>query len=313
MNRRKCRRLLMILSGALLMLAALLLAFRNLWEERRAGCEAERVLTALRAALPETARQEDMVTLTVTDAAGNAVDWPMDASGAPMAWPLDGDGQPVAGMTDAAGRTVRWPAADGGRWTVTAAGLLPWATGSDGVTAQWPLNLRGLPCTLAELRAEWTRLTAGMRDLLAQPDFVLNPGKEMPTVSVDGSDCIGVLEVPALELSLPVMSGWSYPKLRIAPCRFEGSAYSGDLIVAGHNYARHFGGLKRLSAGDEVRFTDAAGNVFVYAVLRVDTLSGGDADGMRAGEWDLTLFTCTYGGRSRVAVRCGLEKVVPAA
>ena len=212
MNRRKCRRLLMILSGALLMLAALLLAFRNLWEERRTGCEAERVLTALRAALPETARQEDMVTLTVTDAAGNAVDWPMDASGAPMAWPLDGDGQPVAGMTDAAGRTVRWPAADGGRWTVTAAGLLPWATGSDGVTAQWPLNLRGLPCTLAELRAEWTRLTAGMRDLLAQPDFVLNPGKEMPTVSVDGSDCIGVLEVPALELSLPVMSGWSYPK-----------------------------------------------------------------------------------------------------
>ena len=25
---------------------------------------------------------------------------------------------------------------------------------------------------------------------------------------------------------------------------------------------------------------------------------------MRAGEWDLTLFTCTYDGRARVTVRC---------
>jgi len=27
---------------------------------------------------------------------------------------------------------------------------------------------------------------------------------------------------------------------------------------------------------------------------------------MTAGEWDLTLFTCTLGGRSRVTVRCEL-------
>ena len=311
MRNRKYRGLPLMVLGALLMLAALLAALWNLHEERRAGDGAAALLTALRAELPGKAD----VALTVTDAEGNPVDWPMDADGAPMVWTLDGCGRPVDEVTDAAGRAVRWPsdaAQSGDRWTVTAAGLLPWIAGPDGVTAQWPLNARGLPCALAEIRANWARLAAKLRDSLAQPDFALNPGREMPTVSVDGNECIGALEIPALGLSLPVISGWSDAKLRIAPCRFEGSASSGDLIIAGHNYARHFGGLSRLAAGDEVRLTDAAGNVFVYEVLCAETLSGTDSDGMRAGAWDLTLFTCTYGGRRRVAVRCGLTRAVPA-
>lgn len=127
---------------------------------------------------------------------------------------------------------------------------------------------------------------------------------EMPTVTIDGVEYIGVLEIPALELSLPVASEWNYENLRVSPCRYQGSAYSDDLIIAGHNYQRHFGNLKNLSEGDTVTFTDVVGNVFTYEVAEVTTLGAYSVDEMVSGNWDLTLFTCTIGGRTRVTVRC---------
>ena len=134
--------------------------------------------------------------------------------------------------------------------------------------------------------------------------YLLDPGREMPAVEVDGGRYIGVLEVPSLGLELPVMETWSYPNLRVAPCRYSGSAYQDDMIVAAHNYKTHFGQLKELRPGDEVRFTDTEGNVFRYAVAELETLGKYDVEEMTSGDWDLTLFTCTYGGQSRVTVRC---------
>lgn len=140
----------------------------------------------------------------------------------------------------------------------------------------------------------------------AVPDYVLAPEMEMPTVTVDGQDYIGTLQLPSLELEFPVISRWSYPRLKLAPCRYAGSAYTGDLVIAAHNYSRHFGRLKELTEGDLVRFTDADGNVFTYAVAAREVLLPTAVEEMTAGEWDLTLFTCTLGGRSRVTVRCEL-------
>ena len=76
------------------------------------------------------------------------------------------------------------------------------------------------------------------------------------------------------------------------------------MIIAAHNYRTHFGHLKELGTGDEVRFTDMEGNVFRYTVAELETLGKYDVDDMKSGDWDLTLFTCTYGGQSRVTVRC---------
>lgn len=136
------------------------------------------------------------------------------------------------------------------------------------------------------------------------PDYVLDPNHEMPVRNIGGEDYIGVLEVPSLGLMLPVMSEWSYPRLKIAPCRYTGSAYQGNLIIAAHNYRSHFGNLKELCEGDVVCFTDMDGNVFSYEVVLLEILQPTDVDEMESGDWDLTLFTCTVGGKSRVTVRC---------
>ena len=142
---------------------------------------------------------------------------------------------------------------------------------------------------------------------ICYPDYLLNPDAEMPTLEIDGREYIGTLEIPTLGLSLPVLSEWSYPNLKLGPCRYTGSAYRDDLIIAAHNYTRHFGSLKTVSIGDEVRFTDADGNVFLYTVSELEQLNGAAVEEMQAGDWALTLFTCTLGGQYRVAVRCVLR------
>lgn len=135
------------------------------------------------------------------------------------------------------------------------------------------------------------------------PEAMEEPQREMPVRTIHGRDYIGVLTIPALELELPVLSQWDYTNLRIAPCRYEGSVYNGSLILCAHNYSSHFGRLKNLREGDTVQFTDMDDNVYTYQVVGLETLSPTDVEGMESGDWDLTLFTCTVGGQSRVTVR----------
>ena len=138
-------------------------------------------------------------------------------------------------------------------------------------------------------------------------DYLLNPDMDMPEYtlkSLGDVACIGILEIPALDLELPVISSWSYSSLRLAPCRYSGSAYKGDLVIAAHNYQSHFGGLRTLPEGSEVFFTDAVGNRFSYYVAVTEALTPWSVDDMTSGEWPLTLFTCTLDSQNRVTVRC---------
>ena len=146
------------------------------------------------------------------------------------------------------------------------------------------------------------RLETEKKELV--PEYKKNPEMEMPTVEVNGQECVGMIEIPALGLKLPVISEWSDAKLKKAPCRYSGSAYLKNMIIAGHNYRTHFSGIKRLNPGDSVVFTDADGNIFSYEVAEIETVGGYDIEKMEAGDWDLTLFTCTNKGKARAAVRC---------
>ena len=145
------------------------------------------------------------------------------------------------------------------------------------------------------------------------PDYLLNPDMDMPEYtlkSLGDVACIGILEIPALDLELPVISSWSYSSLRLAPCRYSGSAYKGDLVIAAHNYQSHFGGLRTLPEGSEVFFTDAVGNRFSYYVAVTEALTPWSVDDMTSGEWPLTLFTCTLDSQNRVTVRCEYSEAV---
>ena len=133
---------------------------------------------------------------------------------------------------------------------------------------------------------------------------VIETDTEMTVEELEGYGYIGYLSIPVLELELPVMSEWDYTRLKIAPCRYFGSTKTDDLVICGHNYTRHFGTLKNLQPGDQVFFTDMDGVTITYDVKEVETLQPTQISGMIESDYDLTLYTCTYGGQSRVTVRC---------
>lgn len=127
---------------------------------------------------------------------------------------------------------------------------------------------------------------------------------KMTTAKVDGYDCIGILSVPALDLELPVLTDWSYAKLKKAPCHYYGSYYEKDFVIAAHNYKAHFGRLSELRAGDVIVFTDVGGTARYYEVVLLETLPKNATEDMITSGFDLSLYTCTTGGGNRVTVRC---------
>lgn len=127
---------------------------------------------------------------------------------------------------------------------------------------------------------------------------------EMATVEVDGQCYIGYLSIPALGLELPVHARWDYSLLKKGPCLYSGNLYRDDLVIMAHNYTSHFGRLASLAPGDRVIFVDANGNAVEYEVAAMEVLAPSAIGEMTCGEYDLTLFTCTYGGAKRTTIRC---------
>lgn len=81
-------------------------------------------------------------------------------------------------------------------------------------------------------------------------------------------------------------------------------------IIAGHNYRSHFSRLKTLDIGSKIWFIDVEGNRFEYKVSDIEIIKGTNVKQMEKGKWDMTLFTCTYGGQNRMALRCTLTNAV---
>lgn len=184
---------------------------------------------------------------------------------------------------------------------MASAGMLLWhnhaedAAAENSVAELVPLLLEQIPQVPSEEK---------IQQQLTPVEFLPPSAFEMTRVEIGGYDYIGYLSLPSLELELPIMADWDYRRLQIAPCRYTGSVNGRDLVLMAHNYASHFGRISELQPGDPVLFTDMDGHTTQYQVEGRDVLPPGAVEEMTSGEFDLTLFTCTYGGQSRVTVYC---------
>ena len=130
----------------------------------------------------------------------------------------------------------------------------------------------------------------------------------MSTVEIGGERYIGTIDIPVCSVSLPVNELCSDDRLNSGPCRYGGSFFGADMVICGHNYKSQFGPIRSLREGDSVFFRDASGNILEYSVAYLETVGPYDIEKMTefTDAWDLTLFTCTWDGRERIAVRCRL-------
>lgn len=121
---------------------------------------------------------------------------------------------------------------------------------------------------------------------------------------------LGILQIPSLNLELPVLADYSYEELYNSPCRYSGSVATSDIIIGAHNYRYFFGPIDNLNSGDKLIFTSADGTVYTYSVVQSELIDGDDANSLRANsdDWDMSLFTCTWTGTSRLVVRAQIDE-----
>lgn len=124
------------------------------------------------------------------------------------------------------------------------------------------------------------------------------------SINIKGHDYIGIVYIPILNnLALPVIENCTESNLKVSVCRYSGSFKENNFVIAGHNYKSSFGKLSKLTVGNIAYFKDVNGNVYKYHCKAIETLSPKSVNEMVTGDWDLTLFTCTYNGVNRVAYR----------
>ncbi len=154
-----------------------------------------------------------------------------------------------------------------------------------------------------------------MEHIMGEQEQDLDPDafhKQMKFTEIDGIRYLGLIEIPDLEISLPVIDYWSEDYLKLAPCRFSGSYYKNNLVLCAHSYVSHFRPLRWIAMGTDVYFTSVTGDVYHYIVTNSETVYPNELDKMiindankdEINDWDLTLFTCTSDMQARCTVRC---------
>ena len=176
------------------------------------------------------------------------------------------------------------------------------------------------PELLAALQDYNRQLYAEKQRELTSLEACETPAADLTTYGID-DEIIGVLEIPAMELTMPVYLGASDAHLAAgATVLGSTSAPIGDdntnCVIAGHrgwcgaDYFRH---IDRLQAGDTVTLTNLW-ETLTYTVADIQIIQPHEVDKIKIqqGRDLLTLLTChpyASGGRQRYVVYCERTEV----
>lgn len=130
-----------------------------------------------------------------------------------------------------------------------------------------------------------------IRTLIPEPESAAPEARRdntMATLSLDGTDYVGILEIPRYGSALPVCGDWG--RVSAHPCLFSGSVYDSTLCIGATTQKGQYDFYRQISAGDPVYFTDMEGNRFTYTVTDIRYEKHADQTALQRKEADLTLF-----------------------
>ena len=88
----------------------------------------------------------------------------------------------------------------------------------------------------------------------------------MPVLSIDGTDYIGIITVPAYNTELPVASVWNEKNSKRLITRYFGTLQEGNLVLGADNAYGLFDFSKEITKDDRIFFTDMEGIIYSYVV-----------------------------------------------
>ena len=120
-----------------------------------------------------------------------------------------------------------------------------------------------------------------------------------------------ILNIPSLGIEYPVLTETTDELLKISINKFWGGSPNsvGNYCIVGHNYksGKMFGKLPQINNGDIVKLTDLSGNTVNYKVYNKYVVYPEDVSctsQITNGLKEMTLITCTNGGKQRLIVKC---------
>ena len=125
-----------------------------------------------------------------------------------------------------------------------------------------------------------------------------------------GFPTIGTIEIPAINLSYPVLLGGD-KAMEVSIIVYDPNQtelnITGNVTLAGHNYrdGRFFANNKKLVEGDKIYITDENGRKVTYVVYKIYTTTPEDSshlDRDTEGKREITLSTCTDDTQSRLII-----------
>ncbi len=129
----------------------------------------------------------------------------------------------------------------------------------------------------------------------------------MPMLEIDGMNFIGIIEIPAFNITLPVYSTWNTAKLSKFPCRYMGSVYNNTLIIGGSDNKGQFDFMKIISENDYVFFTDTTGMRYSYRVDNIEISKDASTESLKGEKGDLIFFARNTYSLDYTIVRCALR------
>ena len=130
-----------------------------------------------------------------------------------------------------------------------------------------------------------------LRELLPEPRNAVPEERRdntMSVLSVDGTDFVGIIEIPRYESTLPVCADWG--KTSKYPCRFSGSIYNGTMQIGATTQKGQYDFYRELSMGDTVIYTDMEGNRYTFTITSLRYAKHADQAALQHEEAPLTLF-----------------------
>lgn len=110
----------------------------------------------------------------------------------------------------------------------------------------------------------------------------------MPILSVEGTDFVGILEMPRYGSELPVCADWG--NVTKYPCRLSGSVYDRTLQIGATSQKGQYDFYREISVGDTAIFTDMEGNRYTYAVTDLRYVKNVNGSTLESENSALTIF-----------------------
>ena len=130
-----------------------------------------------------------------------------------------------------------------------------------------------------------------LRALIPEPQNAIPEERRDNTMSVlpiDGTNLVGIVEIPRYESTLPVCADWG--KTSKYPCRFSGSIYDSTMQIGATTQKGQYDFYRELSVGDTVIYTDVEGNRYTFAITSLRYEKHADQAALQHEEVPLTLF-----------------------